>query len=61
MKTLSKEDELRIWREVEEEFPNDPMMRELHFVRLRRYYELADLPLEERIRRFVRVADPVGA
>lgn len=61
MKTLSEEDERRIWEEVEREFPNDPMMRELHFVRLRRYYELEGLPLEERIRQFVRRAAPAAA
>ena len=61
MKTLSAEDHARLRREVEAEFPHDPMMQELHLIRLQRFHELGDLPVSEKLRLFLRSSQPKPA
>jgi hypothetical protein len=38
-----------IWDEVRKEFPNDPVMQEIHFVRLLHAAQLAHFSRDERI------------
>lgn len=61
MRQLTDSDRQKIQEEVERDFPSDPMMQELHAIRLERYYELQDLPLRELIRRYVRPATKARA
>jgi hypothetical protein len=61
VRVLTEQDKERIRQEVEREFPDDPMMQELHYIRLLRYHELGDLPLEERLREYVRPAQVARA
>ena len=53
MAHLTDADHAAIREEVERDFPDDPMMQELHTIRLKRYYELRDLPVREQIRRYL--------
>ncbi len=53
MAHLTDADHAAIREEVERDFPEDPMMQELHTIRLRRYYELRDLPIREQIRGYL--------
>jgi hypothetical protein len=46
-------DSAAIREEVERDFPDDPMMQELHAIRLARYYALRDLPIREQIRGYL--------
>lgn len=48
----------QIRREVEAEFPGDPMMQELHYVRQLRYSELQELSPAERARQYVKTGEP---
>ena len=54
MKELTDKDKARIWNEVTEEFPDDRVMREIHYSRLLRYYELEDVPARQRFSRYLR-------
>ena len=45
-----------IWEEVKREFPGDQTMQEVHFARYLRMKELEDLPIQERLRQYVRSA-----
>lgn len=45
--------EKQIWEEVGVEFPDDPMMQELHFHRRMRWEAVRHLPLEEASRRLL--------
>jgi len=47
MTKLSKEKIRRIKEEVRKEFPDDPMMRELHEIRAIHYEETKNLPFKE--------------
>ncbi len=49
-------DKKLIWEEVEREFPEDRTMQEVHFARYLRMKELENLPLQERLRQYVRSA-----
>ena len=54
-RVLSEEERESIWAEVRKEFPNDPMMQEVHFVRLLHAAQLAHFSREERIEFFNRL------
>ena len=54
MKVLTDEDKDRIWAEVTEEFPDDRVMQEVHYSRLRRYYELEDAASRQRFSHYLR-------
>ncbi|MCP4685458.1 MAG: hypothetical protein GY867_08410 [bacterium] len=58
---LSDADRRQIWKEVAQEFPDDRTMQEVHYARYLRLRELADLPLRERLRNYLRTAnEPVA-
>jgi hypothetical protein len=46
---VSEAERHALWAEVEAEFPNDAMMREIHFVRALHAAQLRDFTCEERI------------
>ena len=52
MGTLTKAEKSKIWAEVCEEFPDDEVMQEIHFVRQLHYLQTKDLSMEERLRFF---------
>jgi hypothetical protein len=54
-RVLSDEERESIWAEVRKEFPNDPMMQDVHFVRLLHAAQLAHFSREERIEFFNRL------
>jgi len=54
---LTEELKERIWKEVREEFPDDEMMQEIHYVRLLHYYQTLDLSPEEYIKFFNKALD----
>lgn len=56
---ITAEQERRLREEVREEFPDDEMMQEIHFVRLIHYLQTKDLTPEEQIN-FYRQPDRVG-
>ncbi|MEK7395913.1 MAG: hypothetical protein AAB116_03140 [Candidatus Poribacteria bacterium] len=52
MAKISEKLKKQIWKEVKEEFPDDEMMQEIHYVRLLHYYQTLDLSPEEYIKFF---------
>jgi hypothetical protein len=52
MRELTADERRRLWEEVREEFPEDEMMQEVHYVRLLHYYQTKGLSREELIRFF---------
>ena len=52
MNILTKDARDRLWKEVREEFPQDEMMQEVHFVRLVHFLQTKDLAPEERVKFF---------
>ncbi|MCD4844529.1 MAG: hypothetical protein K8R25_08590 [Methanosarcinales archaeon] len=48
MKKLTEEEKNRLWEEVKEDFPDDDMMQEIHYVRLMHHYLTKNLSQEER-------------
>ena len=50
MKDLTEAEKTKIWADVREEFPNDQMMQEVHFVRQMHYLQTEEMSLDERIR-----------
>lgn len=52
MNILTKDTRDRLWKEVREEFPQDEMMQEVHFVRLVHFLQTKDLTPEERVKFF---------
>ena len=40
------EDE-EIWEEVKKDFPDDEMMQEIHFIRLKHFYRMKNLSIDE--------------
>jgi len=55
MITLTEEKKKQIWEEVREEFPDDEMMQQIHYVRLLHYYQTKDMTPQERVRFFNKV------
>lgn len=49
MRKITEAEKKRMWAEVREEFPDDEMMQELHFVRLMHYLQTKDLSPAEQI------------
>ncbi len=52
MGKLTKAEKSKIWTEVCEEFPDDEVMQEIHFVRQVHYLQTKDLSMEEYLRFF---------
>ena len=50
MRELSEAEKQKLWEEVREEFPDDEMMQEIHFVRLMHYHLTKDMSPAEQIR-----------
>jgi len=48
-RVLSEKERESLWAEVRIEFPNDPVMQEVHFVRLLHAAQLAHFSRDERI------------
>jgi hypothetical protein len=47
----------QIWEEVRNEFPDDEMMQQIHYVHLMHYYQTRDMSSQERIRFFNSILD----
>jgi hypothetical protein len=52
MGKLTKAEKLKIWAYICEEFPDDEVMQEIHFVRQVHYLQTKDLSVEEHLRYF---------
>ena len=52
MGKLTKAEKSKIWADVCEEFPDDEVIQEIHFVRQVHYLQTKDLSVEERLRYF---------
>ena len=52
---ISSSDQEALWKQVRDEFPDDEMMQEVHFVRLLHAAQLEDFTLEERAEYFNRL------
>ena len=52
MNILTQDARDRLWEEVREEFPQDEMMQEVHFVRLVHFLQTRDITPEERVEFF---------
>jgi len=50
MNKLTEKEKNRLWKEVQEDFPDDDMMQEIHYVRLMHHYLTKNLSQEERFR-----------
>lgn len=58
MREITREDEERMWREVKEEFPDDEMMQEIHFVRLQLQLRMEGMSPAEQVRYINEAAKP---
>ncbi|OPZ02034.1 MAG: hypothetical protein BWZ09_02608 [Alphaproteobacteria bacterium ADurb.BinA305] len=56
MKELGDAEKARMWEEVREEFPDDPMMQELHYIRLVQQHQIEGLSPQERVQFYERAA-----
>ena len=56
---LTKQEKERFWKEVQEEFPNDVMMQEIHYIRLLHHYQTKNLSLENRIKFYKKIEKSV--
>ena len=52
MRKVTQAERERIWKDVRQEFPNDEMMQEIHFIRQVHYLQTKDSSMEERLRFF---------
>ena len=52
MRKVTQAEQDKIWEDVRQEFPNDEMMQEIHFIRQVHYLQTKDLSMEERLRFF---------
>ena len=57
MRKLTKAQKSRLWKEVRKEFPDDPMMQEIHFIRLLHHLQTKTLSAKERIQFYAHSAD----
>jgi hypothetical protein len=57
MAKINEELKEQIWKEVKEEFPDDEMMQEIHYVQLLQYYQTLGLSHEEYIKFFNKSLD----
>ena len=49
MTELTEIEKKRLWEEVREEFPDDEVMQQVHFVRLIHHLQMEALSVQERI------------
>jgi hypothetical protein len=61
MREVTREDEERFWRKVREDFPDDEMMQEIHFIRLKLMAEMEGMSPVERVRYINEMAEPLIA
>ncbi|NVM00821.1 MAG: hypothetical protein HWN67_00675 [Candidatus Helarchaeota archaeon] len=52
---LSKSEKERLLKEVQEEFPEDLMMQEIHYIRLLHHYKTEKLSKEKRIKFYKKI------
>lgn len=52
MRELTKKEQEQIWKEVKEEFPDDEMMQEIHYTRMKLYLLTKDLSTEDLLKFF---------
>jgi len=52
MLSLTESKKQHLLEEVRKEFPDDEMMKEIHYSRLLHYFQTKDLPPQERIKFF---------
>ncbi|MEQ8189993.1 MAG: hypothetical protein ABRQ39_18630 [Candidatus Eremiobacterota bacterium] len=50
MREITEAEKEQIWKEVKEEFPEDEMMQEIHYIRTVHYLLTKDLSTEDRIK-----------
>lgn len=50
MNDLSESEKKKLMEEATAEFPNDEVMREIHYVRLVQYHQTKDLSARDRVR-----------
>jgi hypothetical protein len=58
MREITSEDEKRMWLEVKEEFPDDEMMQEIHFIRLKLQLRMEGMSPAEQVRFINETAQP---
>lgn len=47
LRQLTEDEKASIWADVRSEFPDDPMMQEIHFVQYVRYEQTKELSTED--------------
>ena len=57
MVILTDEVKKQLWEEVREEFPDDEMMQQIHYVRLLHYYQTRNMSSQERVNFFNKVLE----
>jgi len=50
MREITEAEKEQIWKEVKEEFPEDEMMQEIHYIRMVHYLLTKDLSTEDHIK-----------
>ena len=50
LKRLTEDEKASIWTDVQREFPDDPMMQEIHYVQYMRYEQTKDLSSKDWLR-----------
>jgi hypothetical protein len=58
MREITHADEERFWRKVREDFPDDEMMQEIHFIRLKLMAEMEGMSPAEQVRYINEMAEP---
>jgi hypothetical protein len=49
VRELTQAEKRKLWEQVREEFPDDDVMQQVHFVRLVHHLQMQDLTVRERI------------